>query len=617
VVYTGLASLMGFAMLILELQNTILEMIARGEPLEKTIDLLCREVEVIAPDIVCSVLSVREGLLHPLAGPSLPPHFSAVIDNLPIGPLAGSCGSAAFTGQPAVVTDIATDPRWDAFKIYALPLGIAACWSSPIMVGERVAATFAFYFREKRGPNETEKRIVEACVHLCSIAIERNERVMERERLTYTDALTGLPNRAQFNKVLAGLDNAISPWGILLVDIDNLKLANDTFGHAAGDGLIQTVADRASALGGPDSTFRLGGDEFAIIVYRDQAANELERMASDILSSLSTASNCAGHVVFPKATIGGAFCGHADTPDQVLQNADLALYHAKERSRGQYVQFSEGLGTAITRRFRAIRDVGLALTQARIHAYYQPIVRLDTRQVVGFEALARMRTPNGDIVSAAHFHEATKDAQVAAELTQCMLEQVAHDMRVWLDEGLPLQHVGVNLSAADLAGGNLNERLCTAFADAGVPLKHVIVEVTESVYFGQGGFDIGDEIRQLRASGLRVALDDFGTGFASLTHLLTVPVDIIKIDKSFTDRLRPRDPAAFIVEGIIDIAHKLGIRVVAEGIEENAQAAQLLDLGCALGQGYLFSKAVDRDSAATLLRHSAQFVEDFGTHRRA
>lgn len=603
--------------MILELQNAILEMIARGEPLEQTIDLLCREVEVIAPDIVCSVLSVREGLLHPLAGPSLPPHFSAAVDNHPIGPAVGSCGTAAFLGQPVVVDDIATDPRWTEFKFLALPLGLVACWSSPIMVGERVAATFAFYFRENRGPNETEKQIVEACVHLCAIAIERNERVMEREKLTYTDALTGLPNRARFNKVLAGLDNAISPWGILLVDIDNLKLANDTFGHAAGDGLIQTVATRASALGGPDSTFRLGGDEFAIIVYRDNASNDLERMATGILSSLSESCSCAGHVVFPKATIGGALANAGEAPDTVLQNADLALYHAKERSRGQYVQFADGLGTAITRRFRAIRDVGLALAQARIHAYYQPIVRLDTRQVVGFEALARMRTPGGDIVSAAHFHEATKDAQVAAQLTQCMLEQVARDMRVWLDEGLALQHVGVNLSAADLAGGNLNERICTVFADAGVPLKHVIVEVTESVYFGQGGFDIGDEIRQLRSSGLRVALDDFGTGFASLTHLLTVPVDIIKIDKSFTDRLRPRDPAAFIVEGVIDIARKLGIRVVAEGIEENAQAAQLLDLGCALGQGYLFSKAVDREAAAVLLRHSAQMRLEMGTHRRA
>ncbi len=603
--------------MILELQNAILEMIARGEPLEQTIDLLCRKVEVIAPDIVCSVLSVREGLLHPLAGPSLPPHFSAAVDNHPIGPGVGSCGTAAFIGQPVVVDDIATDPRWSEFKFLALPPGLVACWSSPIMVGERVAATFAFYFRENRGPNETERQIVDACVHLCAIAIERNERVMEREKLTYTDALTGLPNRARFNRVLAGLDNAISPWGILLVDIDNLKLANDTFGHAAGDGLIQTVAARASALGGPDSTFRLGGDEFAIIVYRDNAPGDLERMATDILSSLSAACNCAGHVVFPKATIGGALANAGEAPDTVLQNADLALYHAKERSRGQYVQFSEGLGTAITRRFRAIRDVGLALAQARIHAWYQPIMRLDTRQVVGFEALARMRTPGGDIVSAAHFHEATKDAQVAAELTQCMLEQVARDMRIWLDDDLPLQHVGVNLSAADLAGGNLNERICTVFADAGVPLKHVIVEVTESVYFGQGGFDIGDEIRRLRSSGLRVALDDFGTGFASLTHLLTVPVDIIKIDKSFTDRLRPRDPAAFIVEGVIDIARKLGIRVVAEGIEENAQAAQLMDLGCALGQGYLFSKAVDRDAAAVLLRDAGQRTEHLGQNRRA
>lgn len=594
--------------MIRELQNAILEMIARGESLLMTIDRLCRDVEVIVPDIVCSVIAVKDGHLFPLASPSLPAHLSRAIENMQIGPVAGSCGSAAYFGQPVIVTDIEVDPRWTDFKALALPLGIKACWSSPIMVGQRVAATFAFYYRENRGPSEVEQQIVDACVNLCAIAIERNERVLERERLTYTDALTGLSNRASFNKQLSDLRGSTRPWGILLVDIDNLKLANDTFGHAAGDGLIQTVADRARLAVGADKTFRLGGDEFAVLVEAEDSGDGvcLGGRAADILAAIANAADCAGHVVFPRVTIGGAIAAAGGSPEQVLRNADIALYHAKEHSRGHYVEFSEGLGTALTRRFRAIRDVGLALTQDRIHAFYQPIVRLDTREVVGFEALCRMQTPGGDIVAAANFHEATKDAQVAAELTQRMLEQVAGDMRRWLDAGLPLQHVGINISAADLHSGNLHERLCLLFADAGVPHTHIILEVTESVYFGQRGDDISSQISQLRSSGLRVALDDFGTGYASLTHLLTVPVDIIKIDKSFVDRLTPQDPARFIVGGVIDIARKLGIKVVAEGIEEGGQAEQLMELGCALGQGYLYSKAVARDDAAELLRRFGQ-----------
>ncbi|NKN38716.1 EAL domain-containing protein [Agrobacterium sp. a22-2] len=591
--------------MLLELQNSILEMIARGEPLKATIDRLCAAVEASVPGIVCSVLSVdQQGLLHPLSGPSLPAHYSAALDGVPIGPCVGSCGTAAFLGQPVTVVDIENDPLWADFKSLALPLGFRACWSTPIISSGRVTGTFAFYFKERRGPSEIEERIVAACVHLCAIALERNERVNERQRLAYTDVLTGLPNRASFNLVLAeqGVKHG---WGILLADMDNLKLVNDTFGHGAGDDLIKAVADRIASVAETGRTFRLGGDEFAVIVNSGDGS-ELALVAAEILQTLKAPSLCGGHVVFPAATLGGAVAAVGDTPDQVRQNADYALYHAKERSRGQYIEYVPGLGTAITRRFRAIHDVSLALSEGRIDAHYQPIVRLESGDVVGFEALCRMTTKTGEIVAAADFQEAMKDAHVAAQLTLQMLQRVAADMRRWLDLGLPLQHVGINLSAADFHNGNLQPRLSETFGKAGVPLKHLILEVTESVYLGQRDHVVADEIKALRQRGLRVALDDFGTGFASLTHLLTVPVDIIKIDKSFIDRLVPGDGGIAIVEGLLGIAEKLGIRVVAEGIETNAQARQLVALGCRLGQGYYFSKAVDRDEAVILLRRFGQ-----------
>ena len=592
--------------MILELQNAILEMIAKGEPLKATIERLCLEVEAMVPGTVCSVLSVEDGYLHPLAGPSLPDHYSAALDNLKVGPLAGSCGAAAFHATAVAVSDIQHDPRWTDFKDLAMPLGLKACWSTPILSGGRVVATFAFYYGEPRGPGELEQRIVEACVHLCAIAIERDERVRERQRLTYIDALTGLPNRARFNQILA--EQALDPegrWGVLLVDMDNLKLVNDTFGHATGDELIQTVAHRVAVVMVPERTFRLGGDEFAVIVD-DATRLDLAGEAEKIFTTLKQPVRCNGHVIIPAVTVGGATADAGNTPDHVRQCADIALYHAKERSRGQYIEYAPGLGTALTRRFRAIRDVGLALAENRIDAHYQPIVRLDTGEVVGFEALCRMMTPSGEIIAAANFHEATKDAHVAAELTQRMMHLVAADMRRWLDLGLPLQHVGINLAAADFHAGDLQKRLCTTFAHASVPLEHVILEVTESVYLGQRDHVVADEIRSLRARGMRVALDDFGTGFASLTHLLTVPIDILKIDKSFVDRLVPGDAGVIIVEGVMGIANKLGIRVVAEGIETDTQLAQLLEFGCTLGQGYLFSKAVDRDAATILLERFGQ-----------
>jgi EAL domain-containing protein (putative c-di-GMP-specific phosphodiesterase class I) len=194
-----------------------------------------------------------------------------------------------------------------------------------------------------------------------------------------------------------------------------------------------------------------------------------------------------------------------------------------------------------------------------------------------------------------------------------MMSIVASDVRKWLDMGIPFQHVGINVASADVHGGRLNERLTAAFQRENVPLQHVILEITETVYMGERDQIVAREIKDMRTEGLRIALDDFGTGYASLTHLLTVPVDIIKIDKSFVDRLAPQDDSAAgvaIVEGLVLIAGKLGIRVVAEGVETEAQLEQLSKLGCNIGQGYLFSRAVDRNAATDLLLEHAQQPAD-------
>lgn len=588
------------------LQNTILEMIATGEPLKPTIDRLCTMVEDMVPDVVCSVLEVdAAGRLHPLSGPSLPDYYCQALDGLLIGPKVGSCGTAAFSGKPVIVTDIATDPLWEDYKSLPLPLGLKACWSTPIFSHGEVIGTFGFYFRDTRGPTDFETRIVAASTHLTAIALEREARVRERQRLAFTDSLTGLPNRACFNaRFDAMLSQRGQDWGLILVDLDNLKLVNDTFGHAAGDALIRALASRLAPIVGDDRLFRLGGDEFAVIATLDTAGS-LHTAARAIGAAVDAPCDCAGHVVHPSATMGGALIQPGRSSETIRQNADLALYHAKERARGRFITYQDGMGTAISERYRAIREVTAALAEQRIEAFYQPIINMKTGAVFGLEALCRMRNADGSITPAAAFHEATKDARVAAKLTRVMLDKVAADMARWSAMGLGGFHIGVNVASADFHNGNLREGLDETFSRPGASRDRLVIEVTESVYLDQRDRAIADEIGRLRSEGVKVALDDFGTGFASLTHLMTIPIDAIKIDKSFTRGVTETGPSRVITEGLVQIARRLGLTVIAEGVETAEQAGQCLEIGCSLGQGYLYSKAAPFALVTEMIRGRA------------
>ena len=584
------------------LQNLILEMVARGEELRATADRLCREVERLAPGSLCSILSVDpDGALHPVAAPGLPEDYSRAIDGFPMGPAAGSCGTAAFRRREVTVTDIQTDPLWADFRHLVAPLGLLACWSSPIMWAGRVVGTFAFYYRERRGPTDFERDIVSKCLPLCQIAFERDHRLRINDRLLYTDTLTGLHNRACFERALIEPSNA-GGSALLLIDIDDLKIVNDTFGHGTGDSLIRIVSHRLAEAAAPHRAFRVGGDELAILAD----TSEVVPLAQHILDSLRQPADCGGHVLVPSITIGAAIRSIDDRSGTVMrQNADLALYHGKEDGgRGTLVLYAPELRTRMNRRLRAIDQLRRAIAENRIEARYQPIARLDTGEVLSFEALARIRERDGRIIPAYEFQEAFADARNAAEVTRVMLRAVAADLRLWLDAGIATGRIAVNLAPADFAHRHLADDVKTIFAEANAPLDRLTLEITETVYLGRRDVMVQRQMDALRAMGVKLALDDFGTGYASLTHLLFTPVDTLKIDKSFVDHLNDDGEAggAAVINGLMRIAEKLGMEVVAEGVESVAQRERLVALGCKLGQGHLFAEPLDREAVGLLLR---------------
>jgi diguanylate cyclase (GGDEF)-like protein len=599
---------------LLRLQNAVLKLLAESKPLEVCFDRLCTEVEILTPNVLCSVLAVDPSqTLRPIAAPSLPTGLSEAFRGVLIGPAVGSCGTSAFKGCPVSVEDIETDLLWKDYKHLMGPLGLRACWSSPIFNSDcKVVGTFAFYYKDNRGPNDKETAIVAACVHLCSIAFDRDARISDARRLAFYDPLTGILNRRSFNEAMDTMPcDKDDHWSLLAVDVDNLKVINDTFGHQAGDCLLQVVSNRIVSAAEENAVYRIGGDEFGVVLRGKGGDSKLSKTAAAVLKAIKEPAVCGGHTISPQATLGGACIEDGlRKPESVRQNADLALYHAKDTSPGSYVRYYPGLSTTMMQRFKAVQALSDALREDRVVAHYQPVSRLETGEIVGLEALCRIQNIDGSILSAAAFHSATSDVQVASRLTDIMLDHVVADLRSWTDCGVPIQHVAINVSFSDFQDGLLYRKLYRRFKDADISLEHLILEVTESVYLGRQDRSVADEIKSLRSKGIRIALDDFGTGYASLTHLLSVPVDIIKIDKTFVDGLKPDSKSAIIVEGLISVATKLGIRVVAEGIEEACQSAQLQQLGCILGQGFLFGKPDNAFKTTEILRARSQASTD-------
>ena len=425
------------------------------------------------------------------------------------------------------------------------------------------------------------------------------------------DYLTGLPNRASFQAQLswrtAGA-GASPPFAMLLLDVDNFKQVNDTQGHDAGDTLLRVVAERLRDILRPDDfVARLGGDEFALILSGVDDSDEVKFVAERIAAGLKLPWTHNERTADCRASIGASlFPRHGVEGPSLLKNADIALYTAKVGGGGKAAVFEADMRTEIQRQYSMISLARSVVENERIVPFYQPKIDLRTGAVDGFEALLRWRDSRGNIHGAETIAAAFEDLSLAAHISDAMIELVLKDVARWQKAGLPFGHVAINVAAAELRRGDFGQRLLERLAAQSVPTKSIQVEVTESVFMGRGSDYVERALNQLNAAGMVVALDDFGTGFASLTHLKQFPVDIIKIDRSFIGDLTLKNEDTAIVQAVVGLGTSLGMKVVAEGIETEAQKQFLSDLGCPLGQGYLFGKAMSAGAAEWMLKANGQ-----------
>lgn len=434
------------------------------------------------------------------------------------------------------------------------------------------------------------------------------------ERLQWAashDGLTRLPNRVQFQQRLeeafARSERDHAPVGILLIDLDDFKMINDTLGHDAGDALLRSVADRLALSVRPcDTVARLSGDEFAVLVEHGADRSVIQRTGTKIMAAFEEPFSHAGELFECRASLGLSILDQDDNPRTTLmKNADIALYAAKAEGGGRMRSYEPKMRVEMEGRSSMLQLARDALLNDWIVPYYQPKIDLATGQINGFEALLRWQHPIRGLQAPETITAAFNDLDVGASISDRMIKLVIADLARWEEAGLSYGHVAINAAAAELRRGNFPETLLGRLGEANISPTSVQIEVTESVFLGRGAEYIEIALKLLSSSGVAVALDDFGTGYASLSHLKQFPVNAIKIDRSFIRDLQDDPDDAAIVRALISLGRSLGIKIVAEGVETAQQAAYLRKHGCDFAQGYLFGAPMPAD-AVTALLSSAQ-----------
>ncbi|MBV9933349.1 MAG: EAL domain-containing protein [Actinobacteria bacterium] len=424
------------------------------------------------------------------------------------------------------------------------------------------------------------------------------------------DSLTHLANRKLFqdrvSHALARMQRRPEHLAILFIDLDGFKNVNDTLGHAAGDHVLEIMAERVRACIRPgDTAARLGGDEFAILLEDIKGEGEAQAVADRLLSALLVPFTIRGKELTIGASIGIALNWRGDTTEDLLRNADVAMYTAKENGRGHHAIFEAGMHVAVVDRLELERDLFRAADNNELVLNYQPLIALNTGRLAGVEALVRWDHPERGLLQPGQFIEAAESTGAIVPIGAWVLREACHQARRWRDRlrGQPFT-MSVNVSARQLFQADIVATVQQALTESGLEPKCLILELTESVMTEDTTATIS-RLGALKALGVQLAIDDFGTGYSSLSSLRHLPFDILKIDKLFIDGITGTPAESSFARAILKLARTLDLETVAEGVEDPAQVESLRELHCELGQGFHFARPLGVDGIDALLQVAA------------
>jgi diguanylate cyclase (GGDEF)-like protein/PAS domain S-box-containing protein len=442
-----------------------------------------------------------------------------------------------------------------------------------------------------------------------SIATDITDHKSAQQRINYLahhDAITGLPNRALFEdrlgQAVGHASHAKDSLALVYVDIDRFKHVNDSLGHPAGDALLHEVGARLAALAPAEATVcRYGGDEFVLLIPAMDAA-QVGALAERLLVTLREPVVLGETRLATTASVGiSVFPDDARSATDLIKSADLALYHAKEQGRNQFQFFCESMNLAAAERIRIESGLRGALEQQELQLYLQPQHDLRSGALVGAEALLRWRDASrADLVSPATFIPVAEDCGLIVPIGDWVLRETCKTIGAWLERGLPAVPVAVNVSARQFEDKHFVETVRSALRESGIDGGLLVLEITESAML-RSAERVLDAMRELSPLGVQLALDDFGTGFSNLSYLKKLPLNRLKIDRSFTAGVPGNEHDTAIVGAVLGLARSFGLGVIAEGVETAAQAEFLQSIGCRVGQGYLWSQPISAPDFATRL----------------
>lgn len=475
--------------------------------------------------------------------------------------------------------------------------GLLHCQWSPLEGSEQLVVgrlAQSFDLEERSLLRAMARSLALSLQVLRSVAAERTAR-REAEEQAIHDALTGLPNRAQVLSHLEGLllrGNA-NACSVLFIDLDQFKVINDAHGHAVGDHLLIALATRLRQLVAPDHLVgRLGGDEFLVVLAEaDPAA--VEQLSQRLIAGLMEPLVVQGKRLLSGASVGIATFAPGETAERLIENADMAMYRAKQQGRGRFCFYDVSMRLDAHRRANLEADLHLAIANGGIACHLQPIVSLQPgRPLVGFEALARWHHPMYGTLPPREFVPLAEELGLIVAIDALVLEQACGLMAGWIRSGHGDLHISVHVSGRSFQDPDLANRVAAVLARTGMPVGSLYFEITETVLVDDINITM-QTVKALNQLGLRLVVDDFGTGYSSLRYLRRFPIAILKIDRSFVEGLGIDREDETLVKAVIGLAGALGIVVVAKGVETALQDSHLIELGCALAQGFHYGGVLD------------------------